>query len=1140
MDIFSTMKIKFKILGVMSGLMLITSLIFSGILYTTHKKALLEGIDAKLLTTAQFAKSLLSETYHDTIVDQHSVSKDEYRAIVDTYNQLCLRLNLQYIWSAMIIDNHIVFTSATSPGKDVTKDDHASFFAVHTNPDAFKETFSTMKIQYSSFHNKWGHGRMVLVPAYDSQGRPYCFGASININEVNAMVRNTLLNSMMISVAVLLAGILVSVMLANSLSQPIINITRIAGDIANGNLHQTTEVRGSSELESLSTSINVMSTAIREQITELQDSRENLNITLHSIGDAVIATDTAGVITRMNPVAARLTGWTFEKARGKALTDVFNIVNARTQELAVNPVTQVLERGAIVGLTNHTMLIAKDGAEYQIADSAAPIRDAAGATTGVVLVFRDETEEYRMREALRESEERFRAIFETAQDSIFIKDLNVRYTHVNPAMEQLFGLPASELIGKTDGDLFGEETGVHINDVESHVLDGEILEEEHTKPVDGIPTTFHVIKVPLYDSNGKIIGLCGIARDITERKQAEEALQESERRFRIIAGATPIALAITKISDSTILFVNPAFCDLFGYSAEELIGQQTSFLYYDPNERADMLATLAEAGSLHSYEIQLRKSDKTPFWFSLTLEYLDFEGKQALFAAGTDITERKQTEEALQKAKEIAESANRAKSEFLANMSHELRTPLNGILGYAQIITREHDLTARQQARIDIMQRSGEHLLTLINDMLDLAKIEAGKLDINRRVFQLPGFLKTIAGMVSIRAQQKGLALTCEFAPDLPVAVSGDDIRLRQILLNLLGNAVKFTEHGKVVFRVRRNRFSDVSPFREKGERSADALTTNIRFEVEDTGIGLAPDRIADIFLPFEQMGDRQTQITGTGLGLAISQRLASMMGSQIRAQSTVGQGSTFWFEVELPEAEEEQVVSPATPSRTIRGFTGAPRHVLIVDDNADNIGVLREMLAPLGFAITEAVGGREALTKAIACRPDLMLMDLKMPEMDGFEATRRVRHIPALKDVMVVIAISASMDEQTRQNSVAAGCDAFIAKPVQITSLLEIIGERLALQWVYEPSTKLRTGEVQRPPEQAREHAAFVLPPTPELHTLLDVVNRGMILEIRQWLARIEHLDAKYLPLTTKIRQLSKRFDFKAIRELLENFLRS
>ncbi|MCP4286581.1 MAG: response regulator, partial [Gammaproteobacteria bacterium] len=277
----------------------------------------------------------------------------------------------------------------------------------------------------------------------------------------------------------------------------------------------------------------------------------------------------------------------------------------------------------------------------------------------------------------------------------------------------------------------------------------------------------------------------------------------------------------------------------------------------------------------------------------------------------------------------------------------------------------------------------------------------------------------------------------------------------------------------------------------------------------------------------------------------------------QIRVQSTVGQGSTFWFEVELPEAEEQVVASPTKSSRTITGFKGEPRHVLIVDDNADNLTLLREMLAPLGFAITEAVDGREALTKAVACRPDLMLMDIKMPEMDGFEATRRLRHIPALKDVMV-IAISARMDEHTRQNSVAAGCDAFIAKPVQITSLLEIIGERLALQWVYEPSTTsllspstegilseaevlripsvegLRPGEVRHSPELEPEHAAFVLPPTPELHTLLDVVNRGMILEIRQWLDRIEHLDGKYVPFTTNIRQLSNTFDFQAIRELL------
>ncbi len=482
-----------------------------------------------------------------------------------------------------------------------------------------------------------------------------------------------------------------------------------------------------------------------------------------------------------------------------------------------------------------------------------------------------------------------------------------------------------------------------------------------------------------------------------------------------------------------------------------------------------------------------------------------------------------------ERAEQAARAASQAKSAFLANMSHELRTPLNGIMGYAQILKRDGNLTAEQLARLDVIYDSGKHLLTLINDILDFSKVEAHKLALYPTEFELPPFLSEIEAMITIAAQQKGITFASKTGPDLPARIWADRKRLRQVLLNLLGNAVKFTEIGGVTLRTQ----SQVT-----GEGDGTSSVALLRFEVQDSGVGIAAGQLAQIFQPFEQAGDPRRQAAGAGLGLAISQQLVQLMGGEIEVESEPGQGSRFWFEVATPAVwEPAPTAAPDGIETTISGYKGPRRHILVIDDNRQNLQLLQDLLAPLDFVVRLAPGGVEGLAQARRQPPDLIFLDLVMAGMGGLEVIGHIRQTAGLATIPV-IAVSASVFEDDQAQSLALGCNDFLAKPIETEQVFSLLEKHLALEWLYRAAPEGPAWGAGPPVEGAAGVDILVSPPADQLQALYELARFGSMERLQQQALALEKEDEKYQPFARRLRELAADFEDEKIVALIGQFL--
>lgn len=756
---------------------------------------------------------------------------------------------------------------------------------------------------------------------------------------------------------------------------------------------------------------------VKKRTSELFNSRERIKTTLLSIGDGVISTDLNGRIVNMNPVAEKLTGYTFKEAQNKPLSQVFNIINAITRMPAVNPVKRVFETGNVVGLANHTALISKDGKEYQIADSGAPIKDKDGNIVGVVLVFRDETEKYYKEKQLRDSEEKFRTLAETTSVGIMVYSNDV-WVYANSAAENICGYKLDELKNMYFWEFVTPEYQ-------------EVVKERGFKRQKGEQTIVrYELKILTRDNDvkwvfieggsisfeGKPSGLISVI-DITDKKKNEKEIRSSKEKYKALFEQAADGILVG-VEDGTIIDANTNICQMSGYSKSQLIGSNISMLFpKDELESKPLQYDTVLDGKTVLKERNMIKKDKTIVHIEMNTRKV---GDGRLQSYIRDITRRTNTEK-LKREKEIAQRSNQVKQHFIANMSHDMRTPLSGIIGFTNLLM-ETNLDKRQIEYTGFIKESSDTLLNLVNDILDISRIEEGKIQLTFEHFNLIKLIEQQIEYFRFKADENDVTMSYYIDSSFPEFVNGDKNRFRQIITNLLSNAVKYTEKGKIEFILETSKIEDE--------------TVEGKIFVKDTGIGIRDKHIETIFETFSRVDDTNTRLReGTGLGLSITKKLVEMMNGEIGVKSKEGKGSVFWFTFTVEKAktvQEEHRISNKDKLSVNK------TRILLVEDKYINQKIVQLIFEKQGCEVDIANNGEEALELYEDGKYNLIFMDIMMPKMDGVTAMKILKE--KHPNLVPVIGLSAHALEGDAQRFIKMGMDDYLEKPVTKEKLVETL----------------------------------------------------------------------------------------------------
>jgi len=771
--------------------------------------------------------------------------------------------------------------------------------------------------------------------------------------------------------------------------------------------------------------IIVFGEAARVAQSRVTESREVFRVTLRSIGDGVITTDIDGCVTYINGVAESLTGWSQADARGESLESVFRIVNEATRKPVDNPAMRALREGVVVGLANHTVLIKKDGTECPIDDSAAPIRDEQGHVSGCVLIFRDVTAQRLVEQEKANQLHTARllaSIVESSNDAIIGKSLDGIIQSWNAAAERLFGYTAQQAVGQHISLVIPPDRMPEEEQIIASLKAGQRIEHYETERIrsDGQPIAVSLTISPIKDEFGQVIGASKIVRDISERRRVERDRQN----FVTLVESSTDFIGMCDM-DGVPFFVNRAGLDVIGLDSIEEARRTPVQEFFFPEDQGMIMNRFFPSVREHGHgEVEVRfrhfKTGEARWMVYKVLLLRDAANEPIGYATvSQDVTDRKRLEDDLRRLAEDLSETDRRKNEFLATLAHELRNPLAPMSNMLEVVKRANGERAILKQAHDTIERQLAQMVRLVDDLLDLNRITHDRLELRRSEVELSLVIQQAVEVARPLIDAAGHNLTIDL-PDEPVYLNADRARLAQVFGNLLNNSCKYT--------------------RPKGMISVTAKINGdeLQVSVKDDGAGIPPDKLDSIFDMFMQV-DRNAERSqgGLGIGLTLVKRLAEMHGGSIEARSN-GEGEGSEFLVCLPILRE-----PSEESSTEAGVAGEStpqRRILIVDDNKDSADSLAMLLEITGNKTYMAHDGLEAVEAIEKHRPEVVLLDIGLPRLDGHEVCRRVREQPWGKDI-VVIALTGWGQEDDRRKSEEAGFNGHLVKPVDYDKLLELLG---------------------------------------------------------------------------------------------------
>lgn len=900
----------------------------------------------------------------------------------------------------------------------------------------------------------------------DLDGRILDVVAEKDVGEALVLAKETIFIIIALFALALLVGAGLAYLLVRNVVKPIRELALTARAVKNGDYSRRAEAATDDEIGELAHAFNSMTAKLTETMEGLEEKVAELTATQEKLRDSeekyrLLAENAADVIWTVDgnlrlaycsPSIERLTGFRPDELRERPFGALFTPQSREIIKEAHASRVREENAGALSMQARALELehVRKDGGLVWVECVISPLRNEQGKFMGYMGVSRDIAKRRQAEEALKLSEERFRAIADYTYDWESWFGADGRLMWVNPAVKRVTGYNVDDCMSMPDYPL----PMVHPEDREivasylRYAMEGGTGNDREFALVRRGGVICHVAMSwqPIFDSSGAAQGVRASIRDVTERKQAEKALRESETKFRMLHEQASEGIVLMD-AEAKILDANPRALELLEYGAEEIrkISYQ-DLLHPEEVEVAPVRLPSVLAGETVRIERRLRKKNGDFIPFDVSARLIGDNVVQLMLR---DMTERKRVEEELRHSRDIAEEANRAKGDFVARVSHEIRNPLSGILGMTDLVLKT-SLADDQREYLGMIRDAAGSLLTIINDLLDFSKIEAGKLDLRPVDFDIHDTLSKIMKTFSVRAEAKGIELKMRIAANVPALINGDPLRLTQVARNFLDNAMKFTEAGGVSLDVKRV------------ERPGDDV--KLLFQVRDTGSGIAGEDLPKLFQSFSQVGQSdKKRRQGTGLGLSISKQLVEMMHGTVWVESKVGKGTTFYFTTVFSPSERTALPASGARSEEANQIFAVSRKlkVLLAEDNVVNRTFLSHFIQDAGHEVAAVVNGLEAIEKLEQERFDVVVMDVQMPEMDGVEATKRIRRSPAsrLDRDVPIIALTAYAMKEDMERFLAAGMNACVSKPVNMDELFRVIrkaaGERISGEAQHAPPEK-------------------------------------------------------------------------------------